>query len=70
MSKTTRVYFNGIWETNNTSHIFRTIGNEAIQSLWVEEFDNGIVTVKPSYGCSIKSFAEVISGCFNVDSNF
>lgn len=70
MAKTTRVNFEGIWEYNNTSRIFRTIGNNEIPTLWVESFEDGIVTVAPAGGYSIENFAEAIAGCFNEDSNF
>ena len=30
MAKTTRVHYEGIWEHNKTSRIFRTIGNNSI----------------------------------------
>ena len=70
MAKTTRVYFEGIWEHNNTSRIFRTIGNDSIRTLWVEGFEDGIVTVDPVAGCNINTFAEAVAGCFNDDSNF
>lgn len=70
MAKTTRVYFEGIWEPNNTSRIFRTIGNDSIRTLWVESFEDGIVTVDPVAGCNINTFAEAVAGCFNDDSNF
>lgn len=70
MAKTTRVNFEGIWEYNNTSRIFRTIGNNEIPTLWVESFEDGIVTVASSGGYSIENFAEAIAGCFNEDSNF
>ena len=70
MAKTTRVYFEGIWEHNNTSRIFRTIGNDSIRNLWVEGFEDGIVTVDPVAGCNINTFAEAVAGCFNDDSNF
>ena len=70
MAKTTRVYYEGIWEHNKTSRIFRTIGNNSIRTLWVEGFENGIVTVDPVSGCNIKEFAEAVAGCFNDDSNF
>lgn len=70
MAKTTRVYYEGIWEHNNSTHIFRTIGNNAIRTLWVEGFEDGIVTVHPVAGCSIDTFAEAVAGCFNEDSNF
>ena len=70
MAKTTHVYFEGIWDHNNTSRIFRTIGNNAIRTLWVEGFEDGIVTVDHVAGCSIDTFAEAVAGCFNEDSNF
>ena len=70
MAKTTRVYYEGIWERNNSTHIFRTIGNIAIRTLWVEGFEDGIVTVNPVVGCNIKTFAAAVAGCFNDDSNF
>ena len=70
MAKTTRVYFEGIWEHNNTSHIFQTIGNKAITTLWVESFDDGIATVDPTPGCNINDFAEALAGCFDEKSNF
>ncbi len=70
MAKATRVYFEGIWKYDNTSHIFRTIGNKAINTLWVESFDNGIVTVGPTTGCTLNDFAEILEGCFNEKSNF
>lgn len=70
MAKTTLVYFEGIWEHNNTSLIFRTIGNDSIHTIWVEGFEDGIVTVDPVAGCNIKTFAAAVAGCFNDDSNF
>ena len=70
MAKTTHVYFEGIWEHNNTSRIFRTIGNDSIGTLWVEGFEDGIVTVDPVGGCTITEFAKAVAGCFNDDSNF
>lgn len=69
MAKTTRVYFEGIWECNDTSRIFRIIGNDSF-TLWVEGFEDGIVTVDPVANCKIHTFAEAIAGCFNDDSNF
>ena len=70
IAKTTRVYFEGIWEYNNTSRIFRTIGNDSIRTLWVESLKDGIVTVNPVGGCTITEFANTVAGCFNDDSNF
>lgn len=70
MAKTTRVYYEGIWGHNNTSHIFRTIGEDKIRTLWVEGFEDGIVTVDPVASCNINTFAEAVAGCFNDDSNF
>lgn len=70
MAKTTRVYYEGIWEHNNTSRIFRTIGNDSIRTLWVEGFEDGIATVDPVGGCTITEFAKAVAGCFNDDSNF
>jgi hypothetical protein len=70
MAKTTQVYFDGIWEHNHTSRIFRTIDNDSIRFFWGEGFENGILTVDPSAGCTITEFAKVVAGCFNDDSNF
>lgn len=70
MAKTTRVYFESIWEYNNTSRVFRTIGNDSIRTLWVEGFEDGIVTVDSVGGCTITEFANTVAGCFNDDSNF
>lgn len=70
MAKTTHVYYEGIWEHNDKTHIFRTLGNKAIRTLWVEGFENGIATVDPVAGTSIDTFAEAVAGCFNEDSNF
>lgn len=46
MAKTTYVYFGGIWEYNNTSRVFRMLGDNPICILWVEGFKDGIVTVE------------------------
>ena len=70
MAKTTRVYFESILEYNNTSRIFRTIGNDSIRTLWAEGFEDSIVTVDPVGGCTITEFANTAAGCFNDDSNF
>ena len=70
MAKATIVYFEGIWEYNNKTRIFRTIGSRRRETLWVEAFEDGIATVDPVAGCSITDFAEVVAGCFEKDSNF
>lgn len=70
MANTTKVYFEGIWERNNTSHIFRIISNMAVPALWVESFEDGIATVDPLAGYHIGQFAEAVAGCFEDDSNF
>ena len=65
----TLVYFDGIWDYDNTTYIFRAI-NRGLENLWVKSFENGIATVDPMCGCSITSFAETVAGCFDRDSNF
>lgn len=70
MAQTTIVSYEGIWEHNNTSRIFRVLSNSKINTLWVEGFENGIVTVDPTAGTLFDNFATAIAGCFAEDSNF
>ncbi|MDD3304396.1 MAG: hypothetical protein PHP54_05725 [Clostridia bacterium] len=67
MAKATIVYFEEIAHYDNTTRIFRTPSRE---SLWVKSFENGIAVADPMCGCTITSFAEMIAGCFDKDSNF
>ena len=47
---------------------FRVSGTHII--LTVRKFENGIAELKPSPGCPIDKFAEIIVGCFDEGSNF
>lgn len=69
---TTKVYLREIQKNynNTTSRVYRTIGNNEDCDLYVEGFENGIITVNPAAGCSIYTFAEALAGCFSEDSNF
>lgn len=70
MANTTIVYFNKTWECNEkTTYIFRTISPKR-DILFVTSFKDGIVTIKPGVGGNIQTFSELISGCFNKESNF
>lgn len=64
---TTKVYFEGIYDYDKKTRIFRTSKRD---SLWVKSFEDGIAVADPMCGCSITSFAEMIAGCFDEDSNF
>ncbi len=63
----TRVYFDGIWDYDKTTRIFRTSGRD---TLWVSSFENGIATVDPMCGSEITAFSGLIAGCFEEGSNF
>ncbi len=69
MTNATLVYFDGIWDYDNTTRILRVIAPKR-DILWVTTFEEGIATVDPMAGCSIDSFAEVVAGCFDEQSNF
>ncbi len=69
MAKATIIYFDGIWDYDKTTHIFRTVVPKK-DTLWVKSFDDGIATVDPMIGSSITDFAEIVAGCFADDSNF
>lgn len=69
MTNTTLVYFDRIWEHDDTTRIFRVWDPEE-DILWVKSFENGIVTIDPTLGCTINSFAEIVAGCFDEESNF
>lgn len=69
MGNATIVYFDEIWNCDKTTRIFRTVAPKK-DSLWVSSFENGIVTINPTYGSTITSFAEIIAGCFDESSNF
>jgi len=64
---TTKVYFEEIWDYDKKTRIFRTSKRD---SLWVKSFEDGVAVADPMCGCSITSFAEMIAGCFDEDSNF
>lgn len=73
MAKTTYVYFEGIWAHDNTILIFRTTGDDFVSTLGVNDFKDGIVTLKPFNvidANGVKKLATTIAGCFNDDSNF
>jgi hypothetical protein len=70
MAKTTLVRYEGIWDYDKTTRIFKTIGNPKIRSLWVEGFEDGIATINPAGGSEIHDFAEAVAGCFSDNSNF
>ncbi len=71
MANTTYVYYDGICEHDNTSHIFRNMSKCAsIETLTVESFEDGIVTIETPFYCYIEDFAEFVAGCFTDDSNF
>ena len=61
----TIVSFDRIYDKK--TRIFRTSSK---YSLWITSFENGIATADPIGGCMITSYAEMIAGCFDEDSNF
>lgn len=63
----TRVYFDGIWDYDKTTRVFRTSGRD---TLLVSSFAKGIATVAPMLGSEITTFSRLIAGCFEEDSNF
>ncbi len=63
----TRVSFDKIWDYDKKTRIFRTSSGH---SLWIKSFENGIATADPMGSCTITSYAEMIAGCFDEDSNF
>lgn len=63
----TKVYFDEIWDYDKETRIFRTSSRD---TLWIKSFKDGIATADPMCGCTITSFAEMIAGCFDEDSNF
>ena len=69
MTNATLVYFDRIWEHDDTTRILRMWAPKR-DTLWVESFEDGIATIDPMLGCTINSFAEVVAGCFDEDSNF
>ena len=69
MSNATLVYFDRISEDDNTTRIFQMLEPKR-DTIWVDSFENGIATIRPMYGYSIKFFAEVVAGCFAEDSDF
>lgn len=69
MANATIVYFKNVCDYDNTSRIFRIVFPKR-DTLWVNSFEDGIVTVDPSAGSDIRDFAEIIAGCFKKDSNF
>lgn len=69
MAKTTHVCYREFLGYNNV-HIFWLRDNDSDETLWVEAFEKGIVTISPRAGIDISEFAERVAGCFNEDSNF
>lgn len=69
MANATLVYFDRIWEHDDTTRILRMWAPKR-DILWVESFEDGIATIDPVSGWTINSFAEVVAGCFDEDSNF
>ena len=69
MANATILYFDEIWNYDKTSRIFRTIEPKN-DSLWVTSFKDGVVTVDPTCGTNINTFARIIAGCFDEKSNF
>lgn len=69
MANTTIVYFDGIWDYDNTTRILRAVAPRR-DTLWVSSFENGIATIDPMCGSMITHVAEIVAGCFDEDSNF
>lgn len=69
MANTTIVYFDGIWDYDNSTRILRAVAPKR-DTLWVTSFENGIATIDPMCGSMITDVAEVVAGCFDEDSNF
>ena len=63
----TMVFFEGIWEYDNKTHMFRTFDGK---KLWIKSFEDGVAVADPMPGCRITDFAELVAGCFDEDSNF
>ncbi len=66
MANTTIVYF---VEKKNDIFIFRSLAPKR-DTLQVESFENGVVTIDPMYDSTITTVAEIVAGCFEKDSNF
>lgn len=66
MSKATIVHFDKTFFCFHLFEIASSIGN----TLYVQSFENGVVTIKPNPSCFIEDFATVVAGCFAEDSNF
>lgn len=69
MAVTTNLYFDRIWEHDNSTHIFRVISSER-KIFWVNSFENGVVTIDAIGLGNIYEISALIAGCFNEDSNF
>ena len=54
---------------NKVTYVFKTIGGKS-NRIWVHSFKDGVVTLDPMIGFIIDEIANVISGCFNKNSNF
>ena len=63
----TMVYYEGVWEYDNKTHIFRTPDGEPI---FVTSFENCVATIDPLVGSHIKKVARIVAGCFDKKSNF
>ncbi len=48
-------------------HIFYAQNGETLE---VTEFKDGVVTLEPSWGTTLDTFAKAVAGCFRVRSNF
>lgn len=67
----TMVSYEGIWEFDNTTRVFRIMGgNEDMPILWVQAFDKGIATIDVVAGTHFDTVANIIEGCFAESSNF
>ena len=71
MAKATLVYFDGICKHDGiSSRAFRVIDNRKINTILVESFENGIATIDSIGVYCSSDLAEVVSGCFDDESNF
>lgn len=68
MANTTNVYFDGIWDCDKTTRVFRVVDPKRDTLFLVKSFETGIATI--DYGSEITDVAEVVAGCFDKDSNF
>ena len=66
MAQATIVKFEEIWKVDSAIRIFRTSNGPSLMI----GFENGIALVDVPAGYGILSFAEIIAGCFDKDSNF